>query len=471
MVWGKAFGAERILPLPFGYLINQIDRTEHDVKLLNCALDKIEFDSEKYRNKLLTFAPDIVVFSSWSLFYSSVREGIKITRKILPNATITLGGNHPSMCPEVLWQDREIDFSFKGESDFAIAPFLRELENPNPDFSKVPGLCYIKDNVLVENPVYLEPDLDRIPPPDYEFMEFRRYLKGGYRLETKHKANVAILATRGCPHSCSFCCVPLHSGQKHRRHSVEYLLNHMNMLNKTYGITYFNLVDDTFTNDMDFAKEFCRRLIAQKQKYVIATPRGIRMQRTDQELFHLMKKAGWEEVVLAPESGSDNVLQKMKKGQTSTTIYSKVEEAKKAGLYVVFNIIIGFPGETIEDIEKTRQMLRKCRPHFFVIFNFNPLPGTAIYRQLVEEKQIHDGLLPKNFGEVNRVYVPKGLEHVNFSRIILEEYLNLFLHRPHYPITYMLRKLKLRWSLYYLYINLLNIVFNRTDLAKIQKYT
>ncbi len=471
MVWSRGFGADRILPLPYGYLINRIDRTKHQVKLLNCALDDISYEDPEFEKSLLDFNPDVLAFSSWSLFYHEVRRGIKIARKILPHAKIIIGGNHPSMHPQVLREDPEIDFAFKGESDLAIAPFLEELESTSPDFSRVPGLCYLKNDVVIENPVYFTPNLDVIAPPDYQFMEFDRYLKAGYRLETKSKSSVVLLGTRGCPYTCSFCCVPIHSGQKHRTHSVDYLLDHLDMLNKTYGTNYFNFGDDNFTNDMNFAKSFCRKLIERKRNYTLATPRGIRMQRTDQELFHLMKEAGWEEVVLAPESGSDRVLAIMHKSQSADTIYTKVKEAKNAGLYVVLNVIIGYPGETLEDIQKTREMLRKCRPHFFYIFNFNPLPGTPVYKELVEKEEITDRMLPKNFGEVDRVYTPASLKGVNFSRIVLAEYLNLFLHRPHYPIVFAFRKLKFRWSLYYLYINFLYIFTNRSDAAKIRKYT
>jgi radical SAM superfamily enzyme YgiQ (UPF0313 family) len=143
-----------------------------------------------------------------------------------------------------------------------------------------------------------------------------------------------------------------------------------------------------------------------------------------------MKSAGWEAIHIAPESGSKRVLELMKKQLDPDIIPAKVKMIKKAKLKVGAYFIVGYPGETKEDIKMTIKLLRMCRLNFFNLSNFQPLPGTPIYDKLVESGEIKEGSLPKKYSSGERIYTPASLHDFNFSCLLLKEYIYSILTNP-----------------------------------------
>ena len=217
----------------------------------------------------------------------------------------------------------------------------------------------------------------------------------------------------------------------------------------TKGIRYINIIDDNFTFHVGYAKEFCRAMIALNLKGLhFGTPNGIRIQRADDELLRLMKQAGWTHICIAPESGSKRMLMLMQKDLDPSIIPVKVRQIREAGLRVHGFFILGYPGETLEDIDETVRLLRECRFDFLIFNNFQPVPGTPIFDKLVRTGEIENDLLPKEYHTGERVYVPNTLKGFNFSYLVLREYVHQGLANPlnipyvirHYPLKAYLRK-------------------------------
>jgi anaerobic magnesium-protoporphyrin IX monomethyl ester cyclase len=197
------------------------------------------------------------------------------------------------------------------------------------------------------------------------------------------------------------------------------------------GVRWLNIIDDNFTYDKKFAKAFCLAMIdLNLPDLKFGTPNGIRMERGDVELWGLLKQAGWETIVLAPESGSQDTLDEMKKDLDFAIVPRIVSELKDAGLKVQAFFILGYPGETMEDIKKTSKFITDCRFNFIFMNNFQPLPGTPIYDDLVSQGQIEDGLMPINYSDGVRVYTPPGLKNFNFPMFVLRKYLSIMLRDP-----------------------------------------
>ena len=150
-----------------------------------------------------------------------------------------------------------------------------------------------------------------------------------------------------------------------------------------------------------------------------------------------MREAGWRSLVIAPESGSKKILEKMKKDLDPGIVPGKVNEIRAAGLKCSGFFIIGYPGEEMEDIEATVDLIKKCRFNFFFLNNFQPLPGTPLYDELVRDGEIEDGLMPENFSGGARAYTPAALRNVNFPKLVLGLYLNLAFSEP-LNIPYMI---------------------------------
>lgn len=431
LIWPKGFDPIYVMPISLGYLAGNMPE-HHEVKVFDNTLSGLKADSFRFRESLSEFNPQVVGISCWSTTYLEGLSIAEIVRSIGPRIITVMGGAHATTYFDKVMENKTIDFVFRGEAEQSFPVFIEELGKGRPDLEKVFGLVYRDTHgMLKKNEMHREENLDKISIPDYDAVNLEGYLRSGYKFNTKHKLNAPVWVTRGCPYRCGFCTAPLMNGKTVRSHSVEYMVEWVKYLYYKKGIKLINIIDDNFTFYVDYAKNFCRAMIALNIKDLyFNTPNGIRVQKSDAELFELMKKAGWENVVIAPESGSPKTLKRMQKDLDPEIIFNKVQEIKDAKLKVHGFFVIGYPGETIEDIKMTEKLLRKCKFNMIFLNNFQPLPGTPIYNELVASGEIKDGLLPTNYSGGERVYTPAGLKDFNFPRFVLLNYLNIILRDP-----------------------------------------
>jgi radical SAM superfamily enzyme YgiQ (UPF0313 family) len=195
------------------------------------------------------------------------------------------------------------------------------------------------------------------------------------------------------------------------------MIRWITFLYEEYNIRGFSIIDDNFTFYTDYAKDFCKEVIKLSYNDVeFNTPNGVRMQRSDSELWKLMKQAGWKGVTVAPESGSERVLKSMRKNLNVKEIPAIIKNIKKAGLKVRGFFMVGYPGETLEDLEKTKKLIKKCKFFNLSISYFQPMPGTPIYDELVEKKEIHPDTMPALFDDKIKSYRSPTLAGVDLSR-------------------------------------------------------
>ncbi len=470
LVWPNGFDTNYTIPISLAYLKSNLDNTKHDISIINCSLLGIDAKSPEFEEKIRRLDPDIVGVSCWSPVFKECLQVLKETKRINEKIITVMGGCHVTSYPASVMKNSCVDFIFRGESELSFPTFLEELQRDEPDWPKVMGLGYRSDeDNLSLNELEREPDLDKINIPDYDAIGLQECIAQGYRFYTENEMNAPIWVTRGCPYRCAFCSGPLINGKIIRKHSVEYMMRWIKHLYYDKGIRFINIIDDNFTFHIDYAKEFCQSVIDLNLKDLqFGTPGGVRIQRTDIELIRLMKKAGWEYVCVAPESGSVDVLKRMRKDLDPSIIPQKVKEIRKTGLKVHGLFIIGYPGETEEDIQKTVKLIRKCKFNFFFLSNFQPLPGTPVYDELVESGEITDGLLPTHYSKGKRVYVPDGLKGFNFPRFVLREYMHLALSQPT-NIPYMFKYISPKLAAQRIFSNIKNML-SQTDKDETPKH-
>jgi radical SAM superfamily enzyme YgiQ (UPF0313 family) len=281
--------------------------------------------------------------------------------------------------------------------------------------------------------------------PDYKATKLDEYILRGYNYGGHYGRTAPIWLTRGCPFGCSFCSATLINGRRIRRHSLEYAYDWIAHLYDEFNIRQFAIIDDNFTFDLEYVKDFCRGIIARKEKKQFkdpihfASPNGIRLDKVDSELLSLMKRTGWHDVTIAPESGSRRTLKAMRKAIDPDKVPGTVETIKAAGLRVRAYFMIGYPGETKEDIKDTVKLIRKCKLDVFTIGRFIPIPGTPVFHELVRKGEISPDYMPSNtlkfltpFGnkEQYMIYTPQSLRRFNSFWIYLCESILLVLRNP-----------------------------------------
>lgn len=432
LIWPPGYHPTIVVPLPFAYLISNTKPELWEYRFIDCTRKNYTATSEDLAREIQDFDPHIVGISTWSPMFPKAHAVARSIKRNNPEIVVVLGGSHATAYPERTMEHSEFDFLFCGESEFSFPTFLEEFSRPEPDYGRVKGLAYrTSDGKVVINEMDRIEELDQISPPDYRAIDLPGYLKDGYRWNTPRADNAPIWVTRGCPYRCTFCNAPLLNGKPLRHHSAEYMMAWIRQLHEEFGTQWFNIIDDNFTFNRQFAKIFCRTVIDSGIKNLgFATPNGVRMQKGDRELWQLMKTAGWRSIMVAPETGSQRVLDIMKKDLDLKIVPGVIEDMKAAGLKVQGTFIIGYPGETTEDLMMTSQFIKNCGFDLVMMNNFQPLPGTPIYDDLVAQGEIKDGLLPKNYSDGSRPYIPPELRGFNFSSYVLKIHLGIMLRTP-----------------------------------------
>lgn len=358
------------------------------------------------------FAPDVVALSVWHFNLPGARDVVAAIRERFPGLLIVVGG--PTVCGarERVFEVIEADYAFVGEGEKPFARFVELLREGRLDDEakrSLPGLCFHHDGAVVVNPPRWVP-LEELEPCDYEFIRLGEYLDRGYRygVHPGARRTAPLMTTRGCPYGCRYCSACLINGTRVRKRPVEGVLREIVRLRERFGIDGFNIIDDNFTFDLDYAKALCRGIISLGLRGVsFCAPNGVRVDRLDAELLELMREAGWHAVFVAPESASPSTLARMRKHLDPATVSEKVALIKKAGLRVFGFFMLGYPGETPDDFRQTISFAVHTPFDWATFTCFQPLAGTPVAEDLLAAGEIEQ--LPQGADYYRVVYAPEGL--------------------------------------------------------------
>ncbi len=361
--------------LGLGYLAAVLEKNQYKVDVIDCQVLKLSF--EDFRSEISKRQPNIVGVTSSTLTYQSALKLVKIAKEACPNCITIAGGPHVTF-----WDDKaleecpELDIIVRREGENTLLELVQRIE-AGKNYYDVIGTTCRKDEKIVRNPdrPYIE-DLDSLPFP-------ARHL---WPMETLRKyENILYLTTsRGCVYWCEFCTTVRMHGRKYRMRSPKNVVDELEALHKTYGISTFTFCDDAFTVDQPRTEALCNEILNRGLK--IEWNCGTRVDMLTKELLAKMKDAGCISVWFGVESGSQQVLDAMKKGITpelTTKVFGWVREL---GLKPIPNVILGFPGETKESAWKTIKFVEKISPDDVGFYNVaTPFPGTPMYDSVKEK--------------------------------------------------------------------------------------
>ncbi len=415
LIWPYGAFDRATLPLAYTYLIPTLRRQGYHVDFLDCAVKEIAPESAQFRQAVESYQPHIVGVSAWSVHKTAATDALRKVKTFSSDILTMAGGPHFSGDPgySLATDQGVIDYVFKGEAEESLIQFLEIIsrdEWSNEQLKAVPGLCFLQPDGLVhETPAKSPASLDGLGQPDYDVINLPIYLKKGYAYRSDSCQQAAILTTRGCPYTCDFCSAPFLNGRRVRKHSPAYLLELIRTLYDRFGIRHFNIIDDNFTFDVLYAKQFCKMIIDNRDRLrgvSFGTPNGIRIEKTDEDLFFLMKAAGWKRVIVAPESGSQKMVDLMAKHLKLSLVPDKVAQIQKAGLECEAFFIVGHPGEDRQTVAETKRFIQEVKFDVVSLHLFQPLEGTPIYSDLVTMGTLAKGDTIRSYDEIN--WVPEG---------------------------------------------------------------
>ncbi|HAM38243.1 MAG: hypothetical protein A2474_03540 [Elusimicrobia bacterium RIFOXYC2_FULL_34_12] len=424
-------------PLGLGYLASSI-RKYHYVKILDCVKEGFNFDS--FRAYVLKNPPNIIGFTVYSCDVENVKKSIKIVNEINPKIKTVVGGPHPSGDPEgtILYLD-SLDFAFAGESEKGFPLLLEQLsKNPtNRDYKNIPGLVWKENEKININPKIFLENLDSIEFPSWDLVKLETYKGGAHGIFTKQSPTAPIIVTRGCPYLCTFCSAHNIVGRKLRYRSIENVMEEIKLLYCKYGIREIHIEDDNFTFNVEFAKKFCNTLIGLNLPLTYSCPNGIRLDRIDKELLLLMKKAGFYNIFVGIESGSQRILESIKKNLKIEEISEKIKLIKEVGLEVSGYFILGFPDETVDDMEKTIAFSKTLNIDWAQFGAFMPIPGSDILKNEYVKKTVAEMSWSDVFN-TDVPFAPEGISRKELKKIQKKAFLTFYL-RPRQIINLIKR--------------------------------
>ena len=324
------------------------------------------------------FKPDLIVMDS---SFPSLKNDIEVAEEIKRNceAKIVLVGPPASQFPDEILSSDGIDIVARWEYDFTVRDIAKALEE-NGDFKDIKGISYKENGKIIHNPnreFTTSEDLDRIP---FVSKVYKKHLNiKDYYLSSSLYPEVQIFTGRGCPYLCTFCSwTQTLMGRKYRVRSISNVLDELEWIQENLPeVKEVFFEDDTFTINKKRVLEFCREY--RKRGLDITWACNARAD-LDYETMKEMKKANCRLLIVGYESGSDEILRNIKKGITVEQTRRFAKDARKAGLLVHGDFIIGLPGETKETIELTRKLIKETKPDILQVSVASPFPGTEFYK-------------------------------------------------------------------------------------------
>lgn len=334
----------------------------HAVKVFN--LSSMPFDTVE--ETVARLDADVFGMSCWTANRRGVALTADLIRESHPHAHIVVGGPHATpFAPELLRHHSSIDTVARGESEETFLDLLSCLSRGDRPVG-IPGTAYRdgEEVILAPNRRAIR-KLDHLTPPHSYFPTH------------------ILMTSRGCPWACTFCGAETTWGRGFRGHSVDYVVDAIELALARLPVKMIQIKDDTFTANKKRALEICREIRSRDLQFLWSC--DTRVDVLDEELLVEMRRAGCQRLSLGVESGSNQILANIDKKISAEEISQAATIAKSVGIQVRFYMMLGNRGETRETFNETLDFLDQVQPHQYVFSCLSIYPGTQDFQDAVRE--------------------------------------------------------------------------------------
>lgn len=423
----------------------------HEVELIDlnaCRYVYTRYTKEQVRylieSRLEQDKFDAVGMGTLITAYNYVRWLCEEIKKIKPEIPIWVGNSVASSIPELFLKTTKADVVVIGEGEITVKEVARATASRD-DLIKVNGIYYKEDGQIIKTaPRTLVQDLDSLPKPAYDLFEQKLYMTLTPSAVGKRSFCLGV-SIRGCPYQCTYC-YHAYQGGRIRCQSARRMVEDIIYAKSKYDFDSFGWTDDEFTTNRKRMYEFCDLL--EKEKIKARWCGTARVNDITEDMLKRMKSVGCGWLGFGIESGSQKILDNIKKGVTVEQAKKAIELCKKVGIQPGISLMIGNVGETRETIRETVAFMKEvgCPPPSFHITT--PYPQTELWDYAKSKGLIKDELaIIQSYSEQSQTLL------VNFTQFSDEELLQLkedterlmrknYIRRhPFYPLKRELRTL------------------------------
>ncbi len=380
------------MPLALLAIGSALDNTRYEVIIVDGRIDDSPIETLKKH------APEAICFGVTVLTGSPIKDALEKTnaiKQLQPNLPVVWGGWHPSLFPaQTLEDEKNIDITVQGQGEQTFKELV-EAFSKKASLNTIKGICYRNaENKIVKNLPRNISAMDAFADVNYDLIDVEKYF------EKKGQRQLDYISSTGCYFRCSFCADPFVYNRKWTAISPEIMVNKLEELHKKYEFTDLNLQDETYFTYRNRVIEIADKIIEKELAFSwAATMRADQGDRMTKEDFEKCKKSGLRRLLIGVESGSQEMMDWLKKDIKLPQVYRCADLCKDLDISVIFPFIVGFPNETKKSIEATIKVAKKLNAMHSKfstpIFYFKPYPGTKI--TLDAEKEGYE--LPKNTKE------------------------------------------------------------------------
>ncbi|GAB4298419.1 MAG: radical SAM protein [Myxococcota bacterium] len=367
-------------PLGILYLIAYLreHRSGDNFKLLDLRVARGN-RTKLVKRTINEFKPDIIAFSSLTVEAENLYEKATICKESAPNTPIVVGGPHPSAFGEKTLAHSAIDFIIAGEGEIPFLKLVNALESGESE-PEITGIGFRKNGgaPTLNAPNRELVDLATLPMPAWDMIDFEAYKD--YRMVPVGRGRYASLFTsRGCPYRCTYCHQIF--TKRYRAAPPEKVVQEIEHIVNAYGIDEFEIYDDTFNLDYKRTEAICDEIINRGLKIRICFPNGVRGDILDENLIKKLRKAGTIHMAIAVESASERIQREIKKNNKLDKLKENISLAAQEGIFTWGFFMMGFPGETREELWKTAKFALTSDLQGAYFFTVIPQEGTELAEQ------------------------------------------------------------------------------------------
>jgi putative variant cofactor biosynthesis B12-binding/radical SAM domain protein 1 len=420
---------EKVYPIGIVVLASQVQReTDHDLFLfdMNMAVDPYG----DLRSEITQIKPDVICVSLRNIDplgnkTSSLIPPFAVTLAFLknysPDSKILVGGTGFSLFPKRLMEEyTEIDYGVTGEAEKIITPLIDNLSHP----PRLPGLCYRENNTVKLVPPVGDYNMSDYIMPNRDLLDPKPYLE-----VNKYVESIGVETKRGCCYSCGYCCYPILQGKSMRCRTPESVVDEIEFLYHTYGVTRIHFTDSVVNIPVDHLDQICEEII--QRDLHINWSGFFRENLLTEENVKLYSKSGCECFSLSPDGLSQTALDSMDKHMVIQDILNTAKVLANSGVVTVYHFLVNTPGDTEETVAEAKNLIDAIyKIHndsktlgTIVLNNIRILPGTK-----VEQQALENGIITKNTDLLYPTYYnPEPFDRIRYELEIYHTKKNIFM--------------------------------------------
>jgi radical SAM superfamily enzyme YgiQ (UPF0313 family) len=353
-------------PLGMCYIASYISQnSDAETRLVDCSI--LNLDDTAIRNEIRRCDPKILGVSTSTYTYKNALNTAKIAKELNPGITTVLGGPHSSILDTETLRNEQVDIVVRQEAEKTMVDLVNLLVLGKGDISSVSGITYRKSGSIQRNPDRpLIEDLDILPFPARYLLPLKMY-----------KVPATIVTSRGCPSKCIFCAAEALSGGRYRARSPANVVEETKQMYAEMKPQFLFIADDTFTIFHDRTRQICKGYKDLGVRWVCES----RANTINQGIVREMADSGCFMIQFGVESGSQKILDSMKKGISIDQVRKAVSWCIESKVQPVCSFMVPHPEDTMDSLQQTETFmneLKKLGVQIFVSLT-TPFPGTYLY--------------------------------------------------------------------------------------------